>query len=29
MWLLTLTAFATVAAITTADNTNETIIIYI
>ncbi len=29
MWLLTLIAFATVAAITTADNTNETIIIYI
>ncbi len=29
MWLLTLTAFATVAAITTAANTNETIIIYI
>ena len=29
MWLLTLPAFATVAAITTAANTNETIIIYI
>ncbi len=29
MWLLTLTAFATIAAITTADNTNETIIIYV
>ena len=29
MWLLTLTAFATVAAITTTDNTNETIIIYV
>ena len=29
MWLLTLTAFATVAAITTADNTTEIIIIYV
>ncbi len=29
MWLLTLTAFATVAVITTAANTNETIIIYV